>query len=128
MRKARAWCTARAFLIACGSTPRGVAEDLGAFIGKAPVRVTRMIRADEIRIKRSQLFENNPAKGQTPRIAIVMPDGEEHKHIQSLSLIYDGLIRARLERDSCVVALGGLCHRIRSVLDPRGDALGGIQR
>jgi outer membrane protein insertion porin family len=38
---------------------------------------TRLIRADEIRIKRSQLFENNPAKGQTPRIAIVMPDGEE---------------------------------------------------
>jgi outer membrane protein insertion porin family len=39
---------------------------------------TRLIRADEIRIKRSQLFENNPTKGQTPRIAIVMPDGEEH--------------------------------------------------
>jgi outer membrane protein insertion porin family len=39
---------------------------------------TRLIRADEIRIKRSQLFENNPAKGQTPRIAIVMPDGDEH--------------------------------------------------
>ena len=39
---------------------------------------TRLIRADEIRIKRSQLFENNPAKGQTPKIAIIMPEGEEH--------------------------------------------------
>jgi outer membrane protein insertion porin family len=38
---------------------------------------TRLIRADEIRIKRSQLFENNPAKGQTPKIAIIMPDGED---------------------------------------------------
>lgn len=38
---------------------------------------------------------------------VLVPDGEEHKHLQSLSLIYDGLIRARLERNSCVVALGG---------------------
>jgi outer membrane protein insertion porin family len=38
---------------------------------------TRMIRADEIRIKRSQLFENNPAKGQAPKISIVMPEGDE---------------------------------------------------
>jgi outer membrane protein insertion porin family len=39
---------------------------------------TRLIRQDEIRLKRSTVFENNPAKGQTPKIAIVMPDGEEH--------------------------------------------------
>lgn len=38
---------------------------------------------------------------------VLVPDGEEHKDLTSLGAIYDGLIGARLERHSCVVALGG---------------------
>ena len=38
---------------------------------------TRLIRYDEARIKRSSVFENNPAKGQVPKISIIMPEGEE---------------------------------------------------
>jgi 3-dehydroquinate synthase len=38
---------------------------------------------------------------------VLIPDGEEHKNLQSLASIYDGLIAARLERKSCVFALGG---------------------
>ena len=38
---------------------------------------------------------------------VLVPDGEEHKNLQSLSTIYDRLIAARLERKSCVLALGG---------------------
>jgi 3-dehydroquinate synthase len=38
---------------------------------------------------------------------ILIPDGEEHKNFSSLATIYDGLVRARLERQSCVLALGG---------------------
>jgi 3-dehydroquinate synthase len=38
---------------------------------------------------------------------ILIPDGEEHKNLGSLATIYDGLIKARLQRRSCVLALGG---------------------
>ena len=40
-------------------------------------------------------------------VPILVPDGEEHKNIHSLQNIYDRLIAARLERKSCVLALGG---------------------
>ena len=40
-------------------------------------------------------------------VPILVPDGEEHKNIHSLQTIYDRLIAARLERKSCVLALGG---------------------
>lgn len=36
---------------------------------------TRLIRADEARLKRSGLFMNDPAKGAVPKIAIVPPAG-----------------------------------------------------
>jgi 3-dehydroquinate synthase len=38
---------------------------------------------------------------------ILLPDGEEHKNLESLAAIYDGLVQARLERKSCILALGG---------------------
>jgi 3-dehydroquinate synthase len=38
---------------------------------------------------------------------VLIPDGEEHKNQESLAAIYDRLVSARLERKSCVVALGG---------------------
>jgi 3-dehydroquinate synthase len=38
---------------------------------------------------------------------ILLPDGEEHKTLKSLAAIYDRLIAERLERKSCVLALGG---------------------
>jgi 3-dehydroquinate synthase len=40
-------------------------------------------------------------------VPVLVPDGEEHKNLASLALIYDRLIAERLERKSCVVALGG---------------------
>jgi 3-dehydroquinate synthase len=38
---------------------------------------------------------------------VLVRDGEEHKNLQSLAIIYDHLIEARLERSSGVLALGG---------------------
>ena len=40
-------------------------------------------------------------------IPILIPEGEEYKTVKSLQIIYDGLIAERLERKSCVLALGG---------------------
>jgi 3-dehydroquinate synthase len=38
---------------------------------------------------------------------VLLPDGEEHKNLASLTVIYDRLISERFERRSSVVALGG---------------------
>lgn len=38
---------------------------------------------------------------------VVIPEGEEHKDLKTLGEIYDRMIAARLERKSCVMALGG---------------------
>ncbi len=38
---------------------------------------------------------------------VLVPDGEEHKNLNSLTAIYNGLINERFDRRSCVVALGG---------------------
>jgi 3-dehydroquinate synthase len=38
---------------------------------------------------------------------ILVPDGEEHKNLKSLSTIYDRLVGERLDRKSCLLALGG---------------------
>ncbi len=38
---------------------------------------------------------------------IEIPDGEEHKNLSTLSMVYDQLIEAGLDRKSSIVALGG---------------------
>ena len=40
-------------------------------------------------------------------ITALIPDGEEHKSLESLAAIYDRLVSVRLERKSIVLALGG---------------------
>ncbi|OLC70532.1 MAG: 3-dehydroquinate synthase [Deltaproteobacteria bacterium 13_1_40CM_4_54_4] len=40
-------------------------------------------------------------------IPILIPEGEEHKNLKTLASIYDRLITERLERNSCIMALGG---------------------
>lgn len=40
-------------------------------------------------------------------IAIVLPDGEKFKTTETLNLIYDGLLQARCERSTPLIALGG---------------------
>jgi len=40
-------------------------------------------------------------------LPVLVPDGEQHKNLTSLAAIYDQLIAERLDRQSCVLALGG---------------------
>ncbi len=40
-------------------------------------------------------------------VPILLPDGEQHKTLQSLAIIYDRLIAEHCERKSCLLALGG---------------------
>ena len=40
-------------------------------------------------------------------VAVILPDGEGHKNADTLGRIYDELLRARCERKTTVIALGG---------------------
>jgi 3-dehydroquinate synthase len=39
--------------------------------------------------------------------SVILPDGEQHKTLQSFSTIIDALVRERMNRDAAVLALGG---------------------
>jgi 3-dehydroquinate synthase len=43
----------------------------------------------------------------TPEDPILLPDGERFKTLQTVGRIYDGLIKARADRSSAIVAIGG---------------------
>ena len=47
------------------------------------------------------------AAGATPLLEIVLPDGERHKTLPTVSRILDTLVANRFARDDLVVALGG---------------------
>jgi 3-dehydroquinate synthase len=40
-------------------------------------------------------------------VTIIVPEGEEHKNLESVSTIYDRLVAERFDRKSCLLALGG---------------------
>lgn len=40
-------------------------------------------------------------------VAIILPDGEDHKNWQTLNLIFDALLEQRCERKTTLIALGG---------------------
>src|SRR5207245_11630607 len=39
-------------------------------------------------------------------IPILIPEGDEHKNLKPLASLYDSLLKARLERNYCLMALG----------------------
>ena len=39
--------------------------------------------------------------------AAILPDGEQHKTLETLARVFDALVERRMNRDACVVALGG---------------------
>jgi 3-dehydroquinate synthase len=45
--------------------------------------------------------------GVTPEDPILIPDGERFKNLQTIARIYDSLIKARADRSSAVIAIGG---------------------
>lgn len=52
-------------------------------------------------------LENTLKRIGVQSVAIILPDGEEFKTAESLNLIYDGLLKARCERSTPLIALGG---------------------
>jgi 3-dehydroquinate synthase len=40
-------------------------------------------------------------------VSVTLPDGEQYKTLEALGKVFDALVHARLNRDACIVALGG---------------------
>jgi len=54
-----------------------------------------------------QAVEDGLSRSGFRATSVLVPEGEEHKNLNSLSAIYDRLVGERFERGSCIVALGG---------------------
>ncbi|HTI38419.1 MAG TPA: 3-dehydroquinate synthase [Vicinamibacterales bacterium] len=52
-------------------------------------------------------FHGDRFRGLSAEEPILLPDGERFKNLQSVSRVYEGLIRARADRGSTLVAIGG---------------------
>src|SRR5260370_35319817 len=51
---------------------------------------------------------SDPRRMAAPRIArCVLPDGEQYKTLETVGLVFDALVDARLNRDCTILALGG---------------------
>jgi 3-dehydroquinate synthase len=54
----------------------------------------------------STVSDSLRAAGFEP-VEIIVPDGEEHKNMESVGKIYEAMLRMRLDRKSALIALGG---------------------
>lgn len=71
---------------------------------------------DETRVPRRRFIVSNTTVWRfhepvfanlTPEEPILLPDGERYKNLQTVGRIYDALIRARADRASAILAVGG---------------------
>ena len=81
----------------------GAASRLGALLGDARVPSRRFIVSNTTVWR----FHESAFAGVTTEEPILLPDGERFKNLQTVGRIYDGLIRARADRASAIVAIGG---------------------
>lgn len=54
-----------------------------------------------------ELVKDSLASVVTARDPILIPDGEQAKHLGTVAAVYDGLVRTRADRATTVVAVGG---------------------
>lgn len=47
------------------------------------------------------------ASGDYSVETVILPDGEKHKNLETLNLVFDGLLQARFNRQCTLIALGG---------------------
>jgi len=85
----------------------GLLDDIAGLSGVTPgssvAIVTNPVVADLYLARLKDALESHGCK----LTVVVVPDGEEHKTIDTWSLIHDRLLAAKLDRKSTVIALGG---------------------
>jgi 3-dehydroquinate synthase len=81
----------------------GAASRLGALLDDARVPSRRFIVSNPTVWR----FHEPAFAGVTTEEPILLPDGERFKNLQTVGRVYDALIRARADRASAMVAVGG---------------------
>jgi 3-dehydroquinate synthase len=95
---------------------------VGSRTGSYPVQIgvglTSRLSAllDELGVPQRRFIVSNPTvwrfhgpacAGVSREDPILIPDGERFKHLQTVSRIYDALLRGRADRASAIIAVGG---------------------
>jgi 3-dehydroquinate synthase len=81
----------------------GLSKELPALLDRAGVPARRFLVSNPTVWR---IHEGSFA-GLTAEEPILIPDGERHKNLQTVARIYDALIRARADRASAIIAIGG---------------------
>ncbi|MGH9407894.1 MAG: 3-dehydroquinate synthase [Vicinamibacterales bacterium] len=81
----------------------GDASHAGSLMDAAGVPARRFLVSNSVVWR----FHQSAFAGVSADEPILIPDGERHKTLQTVGRIYDGLIRARADRVSAIVAVGG---------------------
>ena len=81
----------------------GVVSRLGALLDAARLPKRRFVVSNTTVWR----IHEDAVAGVSSEDPILLPDGERHKNLQTVGRIYDGLIRARADRSSAIVAVGG---------------------
>lgn len=96
----------RSYPIGIGS---GVLANLGSLLNERGLTTRRVAVVTDSNVAsyyREPLVRGLSEAGYEPWV-IVLPPGEQHKDLATLSLVYDKLIEGRIERRSALIALGG---------------------
>jgi 3-dehydroquinate synthase len=81
----------------------GRAARLGLLLDGAKVPARRFIVSNATVWR----LHEDTFSGLTAEDPILLPDGERHKNLQTVGRIYDALIRARADRATAIIAIGG---------------------
>ena len=81
----------------------GLAGKLSALLNDARIPARRFIVSNTTVWR----FHESAFTGVTAEDPILLPDGERFKNLQTVGRIYDALIRARADRASALIAIGG---------------------
>lgn len=84
---------------------RGLLDDAGLLAGAVPARDVLVVTNETV----GPLYLERVVRGLGDRRvgSVALPDGEQHKTLEVMARIFDALVAGRLNRDACVLALGG---------------------
>jgi 3-dehydroquinate synthase len=82
----------------------GLSQDLGPLLDRHGIGSRRFIVSSPV-VWRLHGEKLRPALGAGP--PILLPDGERYKNLQTVSKIYEALIKANADRGSTIIAVGG---------------------
>ncbi len=86
---------------------RGIAAGVGGFVSALQPGAVAIVTDSVVAPFWGEALRHDLMAARLPTTLIEIPHGERHKTLQSMELIYDGLLDAGIDRSGAIVALGG---------------------